>query len=118
MTPTKKYLSDIIKSKKVVDNSDPANPKDFYEIVIQFTDARKVWLTVSTPDVKNPINSTHLQIVVKDNTSNKMIILLGDHNIPAGSLFPVFGGALVNNKTLIFRAADEISIIYEAKLDD
>jgi hypothetical protein len=119
MTPAaKKYLSDIMKSKRVPDNSDPANPKEYHEIVVNFNDARRVWLSISTPDVKNSANQTQLQVVVRDNATNKTLVMIGTAMVPAGYVLPIFAGALVNNKTLIFRAADEISLLYEARLDD
>ena len=117
--PVKKYLSDILKSDKKTDTkTDPNKPVDYHEIVVEFKDARNVWLNVSTPDVKNKDNFTQIQIIVKDNTNGKLITLIGAHMVKTGSILPVFNGALIHNKTLIFRAEDPISVWYESKLDD
>lgn len=118
-TPVKKYLSDILNSKKHTDSkTDATKPIDYYEIVVAFTDARKVWLHLSTPDVNNSDNYTQIQIMLKDNTSPKTLTVIGAHMLQKGSVLPVFNGALINNKTLIFRGKDPISVWYEAKLDD
>jgi predicted butyrate kinase (DUF1464 family) len=116
MTPTPKYLSDILTSSKKTDGKDPT--KDFYEISVNISDARKVWLNVSTPDVKNAENRTQLQVIVKDNASKKMMTMIGTVLVPSGYVLPVFNGALITNKTIIFRAADPISVWFEAKLDN
>ena len=118
MAPINKYQSDILTSTKKKDSRDPQNITEYYEIEIKFVDARKVWLSVSTPDVKNDANRTEMQVILKDNASNKMITMIGTALVPAGYVLPVFNGALITNKTLIFRAADPISIWYEARLDD
>ena len=51
-------------------------------------------------------------------TTGKSLTVIGSHNLQTGSVLPVFNGALVNNKTLIFRGADPISVWYEAATYD
>ena len=118
MSISTKYISDIIKSTKKTDTSDPNKQVDYHEITVKFVDARKVWLSVSTPDVKNDANRTQLQVIVKDNASSKSVVMIGAAMVATGYVLPVFNGGLIVNKTLIFRAADPISVWFESKLDD
>jgi len=118
MATVTKYISDILTSKKETDKTDPSNPVDYYEIVVSFTDARNVWLNLSTPDVKNNENVTQVQVLIKDNKTKKLLTMIGAAQVPAGFVLPVFNNFLINDKTIIFRGAHPISVWYESKIDE
>jgi hypothetical protein len=125
MPAAKKYTSDIVDFRKIkmTDPVDPTKSVDAWEAVVNFPDARRVWLSIATPKVLavkagDDFPKTTAQITLKDNSTGKSLIIVGSLSIPGGSFLQLFGGSLVNNKTITVRASDECSLYYESKLDD
>jgi hypothetical protein len=122
---SKKFISDIVdlKKSKQPDPTDASKTIDIWEASIIFTDARRVWLSIATPKVLTvkqgeDIPKTSAQIIMKDNKTNKSLVMVGSLIIPGGSFLQIFGGSLVTDKTIIIRAYDECSVYYESKLDE
>jgi hypothetical protein len=110
------YRSEILDSTKKTEIKNGTST-DYYEVTVSFPAPTKLWLSICTPDVKNQNNNTQIQVLVKDNKSNKILTFIGQATIMSGSVLPIFGGALIDNKTLVIRAADPISVWFESKLD-